>query len=619
MNTIPHYPILHRFFPFLIWLKSYEKSFFRNDLIAGLTVAVVLIPQAMAYAMLAGMPPVYGLYSAMVAPFIAALWGSLRQLATGPIAIMSLLVLTSLTPHAEPGSPEFIELAFLLAFMVGILYLGIGLFRVGVVMNFISHSAVKGFTSGAAVIIIVTQLPHLMGLPMSRHEHLSPMLLDLIRGLPSLHILTFAVGAAAFSIIHIMKKYRPNLPAGIVALVSTSVAMVLFQLNEQGVAIVGKIPLGLPDLHVPLMDLHTISLLIGPAVAIALVSFAETYSVGKTISARTKQRVNVNQEFVGQGLANLFGSFFQCYPVSGSFSRTAINYTTGAKTGLSSFVSSLIVVLALLFLTPLFTYIPRAALAALVISAVLFLFHPKEVFVLWKINRDDGIVAVTVFVLTLLTKPDYALLIGVIISLMFFLWKTMHPRIVRVTKDPELNMFINADVNNRPSCPQILQLRSDNVIYFANAEYTFNHILERLDGYTTPIKFLLLDFKEVGFIDITAVDEFRALHGEVKQREMELALTGVHIPVKEVLKSSGMLNELKADHLFENKREAITSLFRQIDHGYCKNVCPYELFHECPSVKSADQVQKTAKDRRLLKRRRGETERKGEKTVIGDQ
>ncbi len=593
--TILHHRMIYRFFPFLAWLEEYQISSFRSDLLAGLTVAVVLIPQAMAYAMLAGMPPVYGLYAATVTPFIAALWGSLRQLATGPIAIMSLLVLTSLTPLAEPGSQEFIELAFLLAFMVGILYLGIGIFHLGEVMSFISHPVVKGFTSAAALIIIATQLPHFLGLTISQHEYIFPMLLELLRSLPTLHILTFAVGIIAFAIIYGTKRYRPNFPAGLVALVLTSVAVMLFQLNEHGVAVVDKIPKGLPHLHVPLMDFSIISSLIGPTVVIALVSFAETYSVGKVISAQTKQRVNVDQEFIGQGLANLIGSFFQCYPVSGSFSRTAINYAGGAKTGMSSVVSSLIVVLALLFLTPLLTYIPRTTLAALVISAVLLLFHPKGVFVLWKMNRHDGIVAVTVFVFALLTKPDYALLIGVMISLMFYLWKTMHPRIVLVTKDPELNMFLDADVYNKPVCPQILQLRSENAIYFANAEYTVEHILEHLDKHTTPIKFLLLDFQGVGFIDITGVDELRTLQDEVKQREIELALMGVHLPVKEVLKSSGMINELKSGHLIENRGEAITFVFQHIDHKYCKNVCPYRLFYECSNVKDGGQ-QKQQKD-----------------------
>ena len=584
-NTSPDQRIIHKFFPFLIWLKGYQISFLRSDMIAGLTVAVVLIPQAMAYAMLAGLPPVYGLYAAMVTPFIGALWGSLRQLATGPIAIMSLLVLTSLTPLAEPGSPEFIELAFLLAFMVGILYLGIGLFRLGEVMSFISHSSVKGFTSAAALIIIATQVPHFLGLTVSGHEYIFPMLLELLKGLPSLHIMTFAVGFVAFAIIYGIKRYRPNFPAGLIALVLCSVAVALFQLQEHGVAIVGKTPKGLPNLHVPLMAFNTISTLIGPAVVIALVSFAETYSVGKAISAKTRQRVNVDQEFVGQGLANLVGSFFQCYPVSGSFSRTAINYATGAKTGISSVISSLIVVLALLFLTPLLTYIPRAALAALVISAVLLLFHPKEVFILWKMNRHDGIVAVTVFVLALLTKPDYALLIGVMISLMFFLWKTMHPRIIRVTKDPELNMFLNADMHNKPSCPQILHLRSDNAIYFANADYTVEHMLERIDEHTTPVKFLLLDFVGVGFMDITGVDELRSLQNEVKDRGIELALMGVHLPVRQVMESSGFINDLKPDYMIENRGEAIKFLFKDLDHGYCKKDCLYELFFECSAIK----------------------------------
>jgi SulP family sulfate permease len=239
----------------------------------------------------------------------------------------------------------------------------------------------------------------------------------------------------------------------------------------------------------------------------------------------------------------------------------------------------------LLFFTPLLTYIPRASLAALVISAVLLLFNPKEVFALWKMNRHDGVVAVTVFVLALLTKPDYALLIGVMISLMFFLWKTMRPRIVRVTKDPDFNMFVDADVFEKPSCPQILQLRSENVIYFANAGYTMEHVLERLDSSTGPVKFLLLDLQGVGFVDITAIDELRSLQDELKDRGVELALMGAHLPVKEVLESSGFIQELNPGRLIRNRGDAITILFQDIDHEYCKEACPYELFFECPTVK----------------------------------
>ena len=356
-------------------------------------------------------------------------------------------------------------------------------------------------------------------------------------------------------------------------------------MDKAGVAIVGHTQGGLPSLDLPIFDFDTMSGLMGPAVVIALVSFAETYSVGKAISAETKQKVDVDQEFIGQGMANLVGSFFQCYPVSGSFSRSAINFAAGAKTGISSVISSLSVILALLFLTPLFTYIPKAALAALVISAVLLLFHPKEVFKLWKMNRHDGIVAVTVFALALMTKPDYALLIGVMISMMFFLWKTMHPRVVRVTKDPYHNMFVNADETGKPSCPQILQLRSDNAIYFANAEYTIEHLLERVAEQDGDLKYLLIDFQAVGFIDITGVDELRSLVEELGLRGTKLALTGVHIPVKQVFTSSGFMELLEEGHLIENRGDAIGFLFQRIDHDYCKGQCPYALFNECPTVK----------------------------------
>ena len=584
-HTESNHRRLYRFFPFLNWLKDYQVSTFRNDALAGITVAVVLIPQAMAYAILAGMPPVYGLYAAALTPLIGALWGSLRQLATGPIAIMSLLVLTTLTPLAEPGSKPFIELAFLLALMVGILYLLIGIFRFGFVMFFISHSVVKGFTSAAALIIIATQIPHFLGISVSRHEYIFPRLVEIVKGLPNLHIPTSIIGLVVLLTIFGVQKYRKNLPSGLIALVFVTIPVVVFELHLSGVAIVGPIPKGLPHPVIPPFDFETINALLGPAVVIALVSFAETYSVGKAISSQTKQKVNVDQEFIGQGLANIIGSFFQCYPVSGSFSRTALNYATGAKTGISSVISSLSVVFALLFLTPMFTYIPKAALAALVISAVMLLFHPKEVFELWTMNRHDGVVAVTVFILALVTKPDYALLIGVIVSLMFFLWKTMHPRIVRVTKDPELNLFLNADVHKKPSCPQILQLRPDNVIYFANAEYTIEHLLSHLYEQSTPVKFLLIDFQAVGFIDITGIDELRVLLDEVKARGLEVAFMNIHIPVKQVFDSSGLIKELESGCLIENIGDAITLLFQKIDHKYCKETCPYNLFHECDTVK----------------------------------
>lgn len=577
--------LLYRFFPFIEWMKDYRASYLQKDVISGITVAVVLIPQSMAYAMLAGLPPVYGLYTAAVTPFIASMWGSLRQLATGPIAIMSLLVLTSLSSLAEPGSDEFIKLSFLLACMVGVIYLLIGLFRMGLIMSFISHSAVKGFTAAAALIIVATQLPNLLGITVSRHEYVISMFIDILKNLGGFHLATFSIGLLSIVIIFGIKKYKPTLPGGLFAIIAVSLIVRYIELHEKGVAIVGDTPSGLPGLSIPFMGFQTISALAGPAIVIALVSFAETYSVGKVISSETKQKLDVDQEFIGQGMANIVGSFFQSFPVSGSFSRTAINYATGAKTGISSIISCIAVVIALLFLTPLLAYIPKAALAALVMSAVLLLFHPKQVFKLWKMNRHDGIVAVTVFILSLLTKPDYALLIGVVMSLMFFLWKTMHPRIVRITKDPEYNMFVNADLMKKPGCPQILQLRSDNSIYFANAEYTVEQIIERIEESETPLKYLLLDFISMGFIDITGIDELRSLKEEVNSRGIKMAVMNVHLPVMMVFESSGLTDELTQELIFKERGGAISNLFRQLDHDYCKNQCPYVLYNECSTVK----------------------------------
>jgi len=583
--------LLRRALPFLAWRHGYTPEAFRGDLLAGLMVAIVLIPQAMAYAMLAGLPPVYGLYAGAITPMIAGLWGSLRQLATGPIAIMSLLVLTTLTPFAEPGSEHFVQLAILLSLLVGCVYLLIGVFHMGQVMNFISHAAVRGFTAAAALIITATQLPGLLGLSVSRHEFILPMLVEIVRSLPQLHWPTTLVGLFSFAVIYGLKRYRPHAPAGLLALVITSLAIWWFELQETGIVVIGHVPQGLPVFHLPELDFSLASSLIGPAVVIALVSFAETYSVSKAVSAETKQKVDVDQEFIGQGVANLAGSLFQCYPVSGSFSRTAINYAAGARSGISSVVTSLLVILSLLFLTPLFALIPKAALAALVISAVLILFHPGQVFVLWKQNRTDGIVALSVFILALLAKPDYALLIGVMISLILFLWKTMHPRIVRETRDPERGLFVNADQFRKPSCPQILHLRSDNVIYFANAEYTVNHIMSFVNDMGTPLKFVLLDFQAISFIDMTGIEELRSLKEELEGRNIRLALMAIHRPVMQIFETSGFIHDLEASCYFEktwdneHRGDAISQLFTELDHGYCRAQCPYCLFPECQTVK----------------------------------
>jgi len=578
--------------PFLGWFEGYGGKALRGDLLAGVTVAAVLVPQSMAYAMLAGLPPVYGLYAGAVAPIVAALWGSLRQLATGPIAITSLLVLTTLAPMAEPGSRGYIELAFQLSLMVGVIYLAIGALGAGQIMNFVSHAAVRGFTAAAALIIIATQLPALLGIEATKHEYVFLTVLEIVREIPSLDLTTATVGVVSFAAIYGLKRVRPEIPAGLIALAGAAIAVHFLGLADAGVAVIGEIPSGLPRPALPAFDLTVTGSLIGPAFVIAMVSFTETYSVAKTVAAETEQRFDVNQEFIGQGMANLLGAFFQCYPVSGSLSRTAINFSAGARTGLASVFSGAVVVVVLLFLTPLAAFIPRTALAALVIGAVLLLFHPGQVFALWRANRHDGVVAISVFVLALILKPDYALLIGVLVSLVLFLWKTMHPRMVRITRDPERGVFVNAEVEERPGCPQLLHLRSDNAIFFGNAEYTIEHILERVAAADGSLRFVLLDFSAVGFVDVTGIDELGVLLDELEHSGVKLVLIYVHQPVRAAFERAGLMRrfatsfeEDSTGYLFVGRGDAIAEIFAQLDHGYCRETCPHRVYHECDTVK----------------------------------
>ena len=572
-----------RLFPFLAWRDGYGLATLRRDVVAGITIAVVLVPQSMAYALLAGLPAQYGLYAALVTPVVGALWGSLRQLATGPYAIMSLLVLTTLSPYAEPGSPTYVALAFQLAAMVGCVYLLMDALRLGAAMAFVSSSTVKNFTSAAALIIISTQLPHLLGLSLPGGDSAIGDAAALLGALPDLHPPTLALGLLGFALIYGTKRRYPRVPAALIAITALALVTWLLRLDLQGVQILGAVPGGLPVPRIPSLRLDLVPPLLGPAFVIGLVGFTGTYAVGRSIAAQTHQRVDVNQELIGQGLANLAGSLFQGFPVSGSFSRTALGFAAGARTGVSSLVSSLVVLLALLFLSPVLGQIPRAALAAVVIAAVLLLFHPVELFTLWRKSRDDGVVAVTVFVLALLLKPDYALLIGVIVSLALFLWKSMHPRIVVVTRRPGAPVFVNAGPEGLPVCPQLCMVRIDDAIYFANAQYTMDQVLAALDAAGGAVRHLVLDMKGVGFMDITGAEELGALLHALERRGVGLSLVGLHLPVHRICAAVGLTARLGPARLFQGYQAAVDALFPALDPDHCHRACPHRVFEQCPA------------------------------------
>ncbi len=598
---------MQRFLPFIGWLRDYKKGDLPQDLIAGLTVAAVLIPQSMSNAMIAGLPPIYGLYGASIPAIVGALWGRSSQLATGPVAIVSLLTFASVLPFAKPGSPEFIIIAINLAAIVGTFQLLMGILKLGFIMRFVSHPVIIGFTNAAAIIIATTQVKHLLGIQVRDSEFVFPIFVDIAKNIHHANLYTLGIGLSSLAIIFGGRRINNKLPVTMMAIVVTTLISYYFSIDAHGVRTIGDMPSGLPSLIIPFwqymgpmvpegqMDLHgvvsaatnleAIFRLIGPGIIIAVVGFMEAMAITRTIAEKTKQSVDLDQELIGQGAANLAGSFFHAYPVSGSFSSSAVNLQAGGKTAMSNVFSGLIVIATLVFFTSAFHHLPKATLAAIVISAVVGLVKQRQFVKLLRTNKHDGIVALTTFLLAVITKPDYAIFIGIALSLLLFLWESMSPRIIMLTRDPRSEIFVNADAKKLPVCPQIIYLLPDFSIYFANAEFFRKSVLEKADKFKDNLKYILLDLEMVNKIDSTGVDEMRELVLELRKKGIEVYLANVKSPVAEVLDRSGLTTIFEQDHWFVSKGDSITRLFNKIDYTHCREKCPDLVFWECETVK----------------------------------
>ncbi|MCS7263019.1 MAG: solute carrier family 26 protein [Aquificaceae bacterium] len=575
---------MDRFLPFLRWIRGYDGKTFSSDLIAGLTVAVVLVPQSMAYALIAGLPPVYGLYAASIPVIVAALFGSSAQLATGPVAIVAFLTYVSLSSFAKPGEEKFIQLAILMAFLVGLIQLALGIFRLGFLVNFVSHSVIVGFTNAAAIIIMTTQIPALLGIKIEQKELIFQNLYEIFTNLPKTNFYTLAVGLTSIALIVGLRRVNKNFPSALFAVALFTALSYFFSFESHGIRVVGEIPQGLPLPSLPTIDLELLDSITGKAFIVALVGFMEAYAIAKFIASQTKQKVDVNQELVGQGLANLVGSFFKSFPVSGSFSRSAVNFQAGAKTGMANIISASFVIATIFFVAPLLYYLPRAVLSAVVITAVVSLVKPKYFLHLWKTNRYDGISAITTFALSFITKPDYAIFIGMFLSLSLFLWRSLYPRIVRMSRDPVSKTFVNAESNNIPTCPQIEMVRPEASFYYANTENILEEI-KSISEQKPALKHLVIDCESVNYMDGTALDALVDFLEDLRRRGINLVFVNVKGPVEEVMRRSGFLDKLGRENILPSKGYALGYLFKSIDHGYCAQTCPYALFNECYTVK----------------------------------
>ena len=697
--------LLTSFFPFLHWLPELKDPVtLKVDFVAGLTVALVLIPQSMAYAQLAGLPPYYGLYASFLPPMVAALFGSSRQLATGPVAVVSLMTAAALEPLAATGSPGYIAYAILLAFMVGVFQFLLGVLRLGLLVNFLSHPVVLGFTNAAAIIIATSQLSKIFGVTVEKADYQYETVWRVIlAAVDQIHWPTFFMAVLAFGIMAGLKKWSPRAPGVLIAVAVTtllswgggfqqvqttshdqlatdsvkSLIADLLRLRDQhdplaeqlvaaekalltaekaygpddnrtlaalrkrdalvhrvrgladslktelkelkslhfvsapaangsvfhlkhavpegvtteetvwqiekiskdgivfhaGGKVVGTIPQTLPAFRLPRFDSNRLLEFMATAVFISLIGFMEAISIAKAMAARTRQRLDPNQELIGQGLANVVGSMFGSYAVSGSFSRSAVNISAGARTGFSSVVTSLVVAVTLLFLTPLLYHLPRATLAAVIMMAVFGLINIKPIIHAWRSHVHDGLAAVITFVLTLVLAPhvETGIIIGVLLSLALFLYRSMKPRVAELSLYRD-GTYRDVSFNKLDTCDEISLLRWDGSLYFANVSYFEDQILDRLSS-KPKLKYIIIDAEGINQLDATGEEMVTNLVKQLRDSGVVMYFARAKKQILDTLRHTGSMEKIGEDYFFPRVKQAIDKAWQELGEDHART-CP---------------------------------------------
>lgn len=550
---------LKNYLPILDWTKNYSNKHLKGDISAGLTVGVMLIPQGMAYAMIAGLPPIYGLYASTIPLIIYAIFGTSRQLAVGPVAMVSLLTAAGIGAIAEGGTETYLALAILLAFLVGGIQFLLGAFRLGFLVNFLSHPVISGFTSAAALIIGLSQLKHLLGIDLARSHHVHEIIIQAAENIGSIHWITLGIGLGGIVLILIAKRINKSIPGPLLAVVFGILLVFGFGLTSTGVKIVGSVPDGLPSFAFPDLNFNNIELLLPTALAISLVSFMESIAVAKAIQAKHKDyKVSPNQELIGLGLANLGGSLFQSYPVTGGFSRTAVNDQAGAKTGLAAIISAVLIILTLLFLTPLFYYLPKAILASVIMVAVFGLIDYKEALHLWKSNRSDFWILMVTFIATLALGIEQGIGIGVILSLAMIIYRTSKPHIAELGNVPgtifyrNKNRFDNVSIQN-----DILIVRIDAQMYFANSNYIRESIEALLQNRGKGIKAVIINSDSINNLDSSAIHTLDDMITDFKNQGIQVMFSGVKGPVRDAMVKADMIDKVGKENFFMSVQSAV--------------------------------------------------------------
>lgn len=539
-----------QFIPFLSWIKNYSSSHFKGDLNAGVTVGIMLIPQGMAYAVLAGLPPIYGLYASIVPLLIYAIFGTSRQLAVGPVAMVSLLVVAGVGEIAEVGSDRFIQLAIMTAMGVGVFQLLMGVFRMGFLVNFLSHPVLSGFTSAAALIIGASQFKNLLGIDLPRTNYVHEILLGVFEKAANIDPFTAAIGIGSIALIVGIRRWKPAFPSALVVVALGTLVTYGFGLDQKGVAIVGEIPQGLPSFEILSFSLGDFEQLLPTILVISLVGYMESIAVAKAIANKHGYKVDPNQELVGLGLANIGGAFFQSYPTTGGFSRTAVNDQAGARTGMASIISAVIIAITVLLLTPLFYYLPMAVLASIIMVAVAGLFDTKEMKSLWKTDRIDLLMLAITFVATLALGIEEGILVGVVISLVAVIYSSTKPHSTELGQLGESRNYRNTNrYKSAAVYDDILIYRFDAQLYFANVEFFREDLEERIADKGENLDLVILDASALHYIDSTGIHALKELIKDLRVRKIEFYIAGAIGPVRDKLKVSHIV-EAMGEHNF---------------------------------------------------------------------
>lgn len=572
------------------FIGGYEREKLRPDLLAGITVAVIMLPQAIAFALIAELPPEMGLYTAVVGSIIGALWGSSDQTHNGPTNANSLLILSALLGASfAPGTQAFIVAAGMMAVMAGVFQLVLGLARLGVLVNFVSYSVVVGFAAGAGLLIVVKQIEPLLGMAFAGLE-LSTLGQDLSATLSSIHLPTAVLGVGTIGLIIALDRIKRTLPSSLIAMIVASVCVFAFSMHSNGVAVIGRLPANLPPLaQLPLFDLDVIGRLSSGALAVGAIGLVQTISMARSIAAQTGQRLDSNQEFVGQGMANIASGLFSGFAVAGSFSRSAVNMKAGARTPMAAIFSGIIVLIAMFVLAPLAAFLPRAALAGVLVLIGLGLVDRAEIARILRGARGDAVIMLVTFLGTMLLPIEFAVMAGILLSFVHYTLQTSMPQVHQVLPDDDFHHFVHQP--DKENCPQLSIVDILGDLYFGAVNHIEEEILNHLSE-NPEQKYLLIRMNHVNHCDFSGIHMLENVVKAYRDAGGDVFIVRVEHQLLEFMKGTGFYEFLGGESFLADE-EAIEHIFHHVlDPAMCIYECPVRAFHECQNLpKRVDLVQ----------------------------